>query len=100
MTAAERLTLLKADLQLLTSANDDLLNFFLNAGEAAIEREGITNDGSMDYEHCLISYAAYLFRKRAASTSGGNTGETAMPRFLRYELNNLRFSQSLRGEGS
>lgn len=95
MTTAERLTLLKADLQMLTSANDELLTFFLNAGEQAMQREGIVNDESMDYEHCVISYAAYLFRKRATDTSGGATGNTAMPRFLRYELNNLRFSQSL-----
>lgn len=98
MTNAERLIVLKADLQMLTSANDELLTFLLEAGESAIRREGIIDDGTVDYEHCVISYAAYLFRKRAAATAGGNDGDTSMPRFLRYEMNNLLFSQKTGGK--
>ncbi len=93
MTAAEKLALLKTDLQLITSANDSYLEFLLTQGEAAINREGITDDGSADYSAACISYAAYLFRKRAADTSGGKDGSTAMPRFLRWQMNNLLISQ-------
>ena len=39
-----------------------------------------------DDSDAYLTTAAYLFRKRGAD-------DTAMPRFLRYELNNLLFSQ-------
>ena len=102
MTDAEKLTVLKTDLQLLTNTQDDYLVFLLTAAGAAIAREGATDDGTADYNACLISYAAYLYRKRAASTIGGSGfavsgGETAMPRFLRYQLNNLLLAQKIGG---
>ena len=87
MTAEEKLEVLKCDLQLLTSANDVLLKKLLGQAEEAIKTEGITlikNDISCDM--AVISYAAYLFRKRASA-------ETTMPRFLRYQLNNILFKQ-------
>ena len=93
MTTGERLILLKANLQLITDANDPLLVHLLRQGEAAMAREGIVNDASVDYDACVIDYAAYLFRKRAASTAGGKESETGMPRFLRWQMNNLLFSQ-------
>ena len=95
MTSQERLAILKSNLQMLTSANDTYLTYLLEAGEAAIQREGITDDSSADYNACVIDYAAYLFRKRAASTAGGKDGETGMPRFLRWQLNNLLTSQRM-----
>lgn len=100
MTAQEKLTMLKYNLQMLTAANDPYLTYLLTAAEAAISREGIVDDSSADYNACVIDYAAYLFRKRAASTEGAGGfasggGETAMPRFLRYQLNNLLLSQKL-----
>lgn len=87
MTKEERLTLLKNDLQMLTSSNDTLLSSLLNASAEYIQKEGITlveNDIGIDM--VIVQYAAYLFRKRASE-------ETAMPRFLRYNLNNILFSQ-------
>lgn len=96
MTAAERLIILKQNLQTITDSNDALLLHLLAVGEDAITREGIQNDGSADYEGCIIDYAAYLFRKRAADTAGGKDSQTAMPRFLRYRLNNILFSQKIR----
>lgn len=87
MTKEERLTLLKNDLQMLTSSNDTLLSSLLDASVEYIQREGITlveNDIGIDM--VIVQYAAYLFRKRASE-------ETAMPRFLRYNLNNILFSQ-------
>ena len=92
MTSEEKLTLLKQDLQMLTSANDYFLNSLITAAESAIQREGITIvENDMDIDMAVVQYAAYLFRKRASS-------ETAMPRFLRYRLNNILFSQ--KGAGS
>lgn len=87
MTKEERLTLLKNDLQMLTSSNDSLLSHLLDASTEYIQKEGITlveNDIGIDM--VIVQYAAYLFRKRASE-------ETAMPRFLRYNLNNILFSQ-------
>lgn len=92
MTTAERLGILKANLQLTTTANDDLLVFMLGQADNLIQREGVMPDDSTEYNACMIDYAAYLFRKRAANTANG---ETAMPRFLRWELNNLLFSQKI-----
>lgn len=87
MTKEERLTLLKNDLQMLTSSNDSLLSSLLDASVEYIQKEGITlveNDIGIDM--VIVQYAAYLFRKRASE-------ETSMPRFLRYNLNNILFSQ-------
>lgn len=95
MTDAEKLTVLKSNLQMITSSNDELLAFLLRQGGAALATEGVTDDGSVMYEACVIDYAAYLFRKRAASTANGKASETAMPRFLRWEINNLLMSQKI-----
>lgn len=87
MTSEEKFALLKQDLQMLTSANDDFLKSLITTAESAIQREGITlvkND--MDIDMAVIQYAAYLFRKRASN-------ETSMPRFLRFRLNNILMSQ-------
>lgn len=89
----DRLLILKKDLQLSTAANDEYLNTLLSFAEDAIKREGITlADGDLESEMAVIHYAAYLFRKRAGT-------DTSMPRFLRYELNNLLFSQKGSGGG-
>lgn len=96
MTDAEKLTILKSNLQMITSSNDELLTFLLRQGGAALANEGVTDDGSVIYEACQIDYAAYLFRKRAASTANGKASETAMPRFLRWEINNLLLAQKIR----
>ena len=93
MTKEERLTLLKNDLQMLTSSNDTLLSSLLDASVEYIQKEGITlveNDIGIDM--VIVQYAAYLFRKRASE-------ETAMPRFLRYNLNNILFSQKGKTDG-
>lgn len=64
---------------------------YWNRHKDAMYREGIIDDGTMDYDMALIDYASFLFRKR-------NDKNMAMSRFLRYELNNLLFSQKLKGE--
>lgn len=93
MNDTEKLAVLKKDLQMTTNANDVLLQNMLMASKSMIEREGIILEDSVECDMIQIQYAAYLFRKRASS-------ETAMPRFLRYELNNLLFSQKAKGEGT
>lgn len=93
MTSEEKLKLLKQDLQMLTAANDDFLKSLIQTAETAIQREGIELvENDMDIDMAVVQYAAYLFRKRA-----GN--ETAMPRFLRWRLNNILFSQKGKTDG-
>jgi hypothetical protein len=82
-----KLKILKHDLQTTTSANDEYLKSLLEYGKAAIIREGIKfEEETIELDMAVIHYAAYLFRKRAGK-------DTMMPRFLRYELNNILFSQ-------
>lgn len=91
MTDDERLEILKKDLQMLTNSNDNYLSILLNQAEAQIQREGVDLSAGIEGDMVVIQYAAYLFRKRAG-------GETAMPRFLRLQLNNMKVSQAGRGE--
>lgn len=94
MTRSGKLLLLKQDLQMLTSANDDFLTNLIYAAEKAIRREGITLDeNDMDIDMAVVQYAAYLFRKRASN-------DTSMPRFLRWRLNNILLSQKGKVNGS
>lgn len=86
MTNEEKLILLKKDLQMLTSANDEYLSALLSQAKAAIQTEGIVLDTSIECEMAVVEYAAHLFRKRASK-------ETAMPRFLRWNLNNILMKQ-------
>lgn len=93
MTSDEKLVLLKQDLQRLTSANDEFLKYLITTAESDIQREGIMLvENDMGIDMAVVQYAAYLFRKRA-----GN--ETAMPRFLRWRLNNILFSQKGKTDG-
>lgn len=86
MDKGQQLIILKADLQMMTAANDEYLNQLLDSASEMIKKEGIEEEDSVEYEMIVIHYAAYLFRRRAGA-------ETAMPRYLRYELNNLLFHQ-------
>ena len=78
--------MLKADLQLLTTANDLYLVQLLEQAAVAISQEGIVLRDDVQSSMVQVQYAAYLFRKRAAA-------DASMPRFLRYQLNNMVFSQ-------
>lgn len=91
MTDNERLVVLKKDLQMLTNSNDDYLKILLDQAKAQVEREGVDLEIGIEGDMVVIQYAAYLFRKRAS-------GETAMPRFLRLQLNNMKISQGGKGE--
>ena len=86
MTNAERVTVLKADLELLTNAKDSYLEHLLQVAEVRIQAEGIKLTDSVGDDDLRIMYAAYLYRKRAAEVN-------AMPRMLRYALNNRLMQQ-------
>ena len=87
MNAEEKLIVLKQDLQLLTASNDEYLGTLLDLSAQAIQTEGIRLiENDLECDMVVIQYAAYLFRKRAAP-------DTTMPRFLRWQLNNLLMSQ-------
>lgn len=87
MEEAARLIVLKQDLQSLTNANDDYLKTLMKLAASEIQTEGIVlTEGEIESDMAVIQYAAYLFRKRA-----GN--DTAMPRYLRRQLNNMLFRQ-------
>mgnify|MGYP004651972839 FL=1 len=83
------LTVLKQNLQMPpTNANNEYLKVLLKQAASLMTREGIVDDDSFDYYMAKIDYAAFLFRKRANKDSS-----LAMPRSLRYELNNILWSQ-------
>lgn len=86
MNQDELLIVLKKDLQIITTANDEYLTKLLSFSKDLMTREGIILDDSLECQMIQVHYSAYLFRRRGGS-------ETSMPRFLRYELNNLLLSQ-------
>lgn len=86
MTNEDKLIILKKDLQVITTANDDYLFKLLELSKKAISDEGIVLNEDNQSDMAVIQYAAYLFRKRAADN-------VAMPRYLRYQLNNMLFKQ-------
>lgn len=87
MTDAEKVTMLKVDLGITTTAYDERLENYLQTARKMIAREGVvlTQDAAetVDDINLNIMYAAWLWRKR-------DTGE-GMPRMLRWELNNRVF---------
>lgn len=72
--------ILKADLQIHTTAQDDYLNTLSSSAKELIEREGILVGQSYEDTLLVEMYAAYLYRKRKE--------DVPMPRMLRYALNN------------
>lgn len=91
MTAANVLPLLQVDLGelYLTDERKNYLSQVIDAAIAFIAREGITLEDTVEDLQLVEMYAAYLVRKR-------NTTE-AMPRMLRWALNNRLFSQKSGG---
>lgn len=96
MTQADLLTLLQADLNILSPDPTRLaqLNHLIEAALQLISHEGVTLQEPFSAEdgQLVIMYASYLFRKRA-------TGE-AMPRMLRWALNNRVFSAKAGGQSA
>ena len=86
MTAQEMLQLLKVDLQISSNAYDEYLQTLLEAAQVYITTEGASLTSSVGDCMLIIQYAAYLYRFRRAEL-------TAMPRSLRWALNNRIFSE-------
>lgn len=87
MTNADILTMLQVDLGELYPSPERkaYLQQAVGAAQTFITREGITLADSIEDGQLVEMYAAYLVRKRAT--------EEAMPRMLRWALNNRLFSQ-------
>ena len=73
----------------LTDERKNYLSQVIDAAIVFITREGITLEDTVEDLQLVEMYAAYLVRKR-------NTTE-AMPRMLRWALNNRLFSQKSGG---
>lgn len=92
MTDAELLMMTKSNLQIAGSTWDAYLAQLIIAAQWAIATQGITLDLEQVSDcNLVVMYASYLYRKRADDNP-------AMPRMLRYELNNRLFSQKVAQE--
>lgn len=91
MELTDKLKLLKLDLQITTTAYDELLSQMISSAEGMIAREGIVLDSKKAEDtQLVVMYAAYLYRRRRDENP-------AMPRMLRFALNNRLFSQKAGG---
>ena len=86
MDDATKLTLLRMDLQITTDKYNEYLAAVLSAATSAIERKGIALADTAEDGMLCVQYAAYLYRRRREQ-------DTAMPRYLRWMLNNRKISR-------
>ena len=89
MTDAELLVLLKANLSIARTTWDSFLLHLISVSKKKIEREGITLEDTPSDNYLIVMYASYLYRKR-------NEDIAAMPRMLRYALNQRVFSEKMK----
>jgi hypothetical protein len=90
MTEQEILVLVKQNLSIMHTAQDEYLASLITTSESSIKEDGITLDlGDAKDVNLVVMYTAYLFRKRAEDNP-------VMPRMLRYALNNRLFSEKAR----
>lgn len=101
MDNAELLKMLKLNLEVITdymdaeakAAKESELLQYLNAAREFITREGIDlEEDSLGDAQILVMYASWLYGRRKAGNDYG-----AMPRMLRYALNNRLFEQDING---
>lgn len=87
MNAETMLSMLKVDLGITTTAYDARLSQMLTVAENEIKREGakISPETSVDDANLVILYTAWMWRKRDAME--------AMPRMIRWQLNNRVFGK-------
>lgn len=81
---------LKTDLGISTDAYDASLLRRLQVAQARIAEEGVTLADTENDRDLVVMYAGWLWRYRQTSE--------AMPRMLRYALNNRIFSVKARAE--
>lgn len=104
MTNTELLSMLKLNLEIITdymdaeakTAKEAELTQYLDASREYITREGIDLDeDSVGDAQLLVMYASWLYGRRKADNSYG-----AMPRMLRWALNNRLFEQNINGSNT
>lgn len=86
MADSDILTILKVDLQIAVNRLDEYLLALIQSARRFFTQEGITLSDSMDDAVLVEMYAAYLYRRRREENA-------AMPRMLRYALNNRLLSE-------
>ncbi len=86
MADADVLKILKLDLQISVNSLDDYLLTIIQAARNFIANEGITLTDDISDMMLVEMYAAYLYRKRREENA-------AMPRMLRWNLNNRLLSE-------
>ena len=86
MTNELILKTLKLDLQIAVDSYDEYLTQIIQLAEAAVTNEGIILADTIEDGMLVEMYAAFLYRKRREETA-------AMPRPLRYALNNRLLKQ-------
>lgn len=86
MADEQILIALKVDLQISTTKMDNYLLNLISAAKSFITREGVTLTCSTEDGMLVEMYAAYLYRRRREEN-------VAMPRMLRWALNNRVFSE-------
>ena len=89
MITADLLSMLKVDLGITANAYNDRLTEYLEAASADMSREGVQLEDTVEDSQLIVQYAEWLWRSRESGD--------AMPRMLRYRLNNRIFSQKMRG---
>lgn len=86
MTNGEMLALVKSNLAIITPTWNEYLTNLIEVAKQSIEREGITLQDTLEDSNLVVMYTSYLYRKRAQDGA-------AMPRMLRYALNNRLFAE-------
>lgn len=93
MNKGDLLTLVQSNLDLLSvdKTRESQLNFLIDTAIELIAREGVklNEPYSSEDANLIVMYASYLYRKRAT--------DEAMPRMLRWALNNRIFGRNADG---
>lgn len=88
MSDEDILVILKMDIQISADKLDPYLKNLITAAKDFIKKEGIRLEETVEDGMLTEMYAAYLYRKRRENI--------AMPRSLRWALNNRLLSQKAR----
>lgn len=100
MTEADLLTMLKLNLGVITdymdadakAAKETELLQYLRAAREYVTREGVALTDSAGDAQILVMYASWLYNRRKSDNTYG-----AMPRMLRWAINNRLFEQDITG---
>lgn len=95
------LTMLESSLELITEYMDaeskakkeTELTWYIESAKTFIETEGITLEDTAGDSQLIVMYAKWLYEKRNVSESRDSTN--AMPRSLRWNLNNRLFREKV-----